>query len=95
MQIYLYIYLKIQKTAEDVNNFDPDFTQEDPTLTPIDESIIPSISQDEFRDFSFTSSELLKVVSDLQSRAEEMCDVMKEQNSGEFCDVIEQNKLWQ
>uniref|UniRef100_A0A8C2FC41 Protein kinase C n=1 Tax=Cyprinus carpio TaxID=7962 RepID=A0A8C2FC41_CYPCA len=36
------------KTAEDVNNFDPDFTQEDPTLTPIDESIIPSINQDEF-----------------------------------------------
>ncbi|XP_058652405.1 protein kinase C eta type isoform X2 [Onychostoma macrolepis] len=79
------------KTAEDVNNFDPDFTQEDPTLTPIEESIIPSISQDEFRDFSFTSPELLKVVSDLQSRAEEMCDVMKEQNSGEFCDLIEQN----
>uniref|UniRef100_A0A8C2F9U8 Protein kinase C n=1 Tax=Cyprinus carpio TaxID=7962 RepID=A0A8C2F9U8_CYPCA len=37
------------KTAEDVNNFDPDFTQEDPTLTPIDESIIPSINQDEFQ----------------------------------------------
>ncbi|XP_016316237.1 protein kinase C eta type-like [Sinocyclocheilus anshuiensis] len=81
------------KTAEDVNNFDPDFTQEDPTLTPIDEAIIPSISQDEFRDFSFTSPELLKVVSDLQSRAEEMCDFMKEQNSGEFCDLIEPNKL--
>ncbi len=78
-----------------MNNFDPDFTQEDPTLTPIDESIIPSINQDEFRDFSFTSPDLLKVVSDLQSRAEEMCDVMMEQNSGEFCDMIEQNKLWQ
>ncbi|XP_059422014.1 protein kinase C eta type [Carassius carassius] len=81
------------KTAEDVNNFDPDFTQEDPTFTPIDESIIPSINQDEFRDFSFTSPELLKVVSDLQSSAEEMCDVMNEQNSGEFCDLIEPNKL--
>uniref|UniRef100_A0A8C1YKZ3 Protein kinase C n=1 Tax=Cyprinus carpio TaxID=7962 RepID=A0A8C1YKZ3_CYPCA len=81
------------KTAEDVNNFDPDFTQEDPTLTPIDESIIPSINQDEFRDFSFTSPELLKVVSDLQSGAEEMSDVMNEQNSGEFCDLIEPNKL--
>ncbi|XP_026103346.1 protein kinase C eta type-like [Carassius auratus] len=81
------------KTAEDVNNFDPDFTQEDPTFTPIDESIIPSINQDEFRDFSFTSPELLKVVSDLQSSAEEMCDVMNEQNSGEFCNLIEPNKL--
>uniref|UniRef100_A0A673GSI4 Protein kinase C n=1 Tax=Sinocyclocheilus rhinocerous TaxID=307959 RepID=A0A673GSI4_9TELE len=53
------------KTAEDVNNFDPDFTQEDPTLTPIDEAIIPSISQDEFRDFSFTSPELLKMMQPL------------------------------
>ncbi|XP_067242603.1 protein kinase C eta type [Chanodichthys erythropterus] len=82
------------KTAEDVNNFDPDFTQEDPTLTPIDDGIIPSINQDEFRDFSFTSSELLKVVSEMQSRDEETWDVMKkERNAGEFGDVIEPNEL--
>lgn len=80
------------KTAEDVNNFDPDFTQEEPTLTPIDDAIIPSISQDEFRDFSFTSPELLKVVSEMQSRAEEMCDVLKKDRiAGEFCDVIDSN----
>uniref|UniRef100_G3P0Y8 Protein kinase C n=1 Tax=Gasterosteus aculeatus aculeatus TaxID=481459 RepID=G3P0Y8_GASAC len=36
---------RIVKTAEDVNNFDPDFTQEAPTLTPIDEPLIPSINQ--------------------------------------------------
>ncbi|XP_051507657.1 protein kinase C eta type-like isoform X1 [Myxocyprinus asiaticus] len=65
------------KTAEDVNNFDPDFTQEDPTLTPIDDCLIPSISQDEFRDFSFTSPELLKVVSETEGRGEETCDVME------------------
>ncbi|XP_016430006.1 protein kinase C eta type-like [Sinocyclocheilus rhinocerous] len=81
------------KTAEDVNNFDPDFTQEDPTLTPIDDSIIPSINQDEFHNFSFTSPELLKVVSDLQSRAEETCDAMKEQNAGGLRDVVEPNEL--
>ncbi|CAB1330984.1 unnamed protein product [Coregonus sp. 'balchen'] len=46
------------KTAEDVNNFDPDFTQEEPTLTPI-EDLLPSINQDEFHNFSFTSPELL------------------------------------
>ncbi|KAL0969039.1 hypothetical protein UPYG_G00221880 [Umbra pygmaea] len=46
------------KTAEDVNNFDPDFTQEEPTLTPI-EDLLPSINQDEFNNFSFTSPELL------------------------------------
>ncbi|KAK5886308.1 hypothetical protein CesoFtcFv8_017355 [Champsocephalus esox] len=46
------------KTPEDVNNFDPDFTQEEPTLTPIDDPMIPSINQEEFRNFSFTSPEL-------------------------------------
>uniref|UniRef100_A0A8C2FAN7 Protein kinase C n=1 Tax=Cyprinus carpio TaxID=7962 RepID=A0A8C2FAN7_CYPCA len=81
------------KTAEDVNNFDPDFTQEDPTLTPIDESIIPSINQDEFRDFSFTSPELWKVVSDLKFKEEETCDAMKEQNAGGLRDVLEPNEL--
>uniref|UniRef100_H3DIY4 Protein kinase C n=1 Tax=Tetraodon nigroviridis TaxID=99883 RepID=H3DIY4_TETNG len=48
------------KTAEDVNNFDPDFTQEEPTLTPIDDPLIPSINQEEFLNFSFTSPELLE-----------------------------------
>ncbi|KAA0718083.1 Protein kinase C eta type [Triplophysa tibetana] len=81
------------KTSEDVNNFDPDFTQEDPTLTPIDESLIPSTSQDEFQNFSFTSSEILKMVSEMQGRGEEICDVMKEELSpGELCDVIEPNE---
>ncbi|KAG7238495.1 hypothetical protein INR49_030768 [Caranx melampygus] len=47
------------KAPEDVNNFDPDFTQEEPTLTPIDDPLIPSINQEEFRNFSFTSPELL------------------------------------
>uniref|UniRef100_A0A8C7RN04 Protein kinase C n=1 Tax=Oncorhynchus mykiss TaxID=8022 RepID=A0A8C7RN04_ONCMY len=45
------------KTAEDVNNFDPDFTQEEPTLTPI-EDLLPSVNQDEFHNFSFTAPEL-------------------------------------
>lgn len=50
-----------QKTPEDVNNFDPDFTQEEPTLTPIDDPVIPSINQEEFRNFSFISPELLEL----------------------------------
>ncbi|XP_076841794.1 protein kinase C eta type [Brachyhypopomus gauderio] len=48
------------KTAEDVNNFDPDFTQEEAILTPIDDPMIPAVNQDEFSNFSFTSSELLQ-----------------------------------
>ncbi|TSK58075.1 Protein kinase C eta type [Bagarius yarrelli] len=42
------------KSSEDVNNFDPDFTQEEPTLTPIEEALIP-LNQDDFRDFSYTA----------------------------------------
>ncbi|KAL7889190.1 hypothetical protein AOLI_G00014480 [Acnodon oligacanthus] len=48
------------KTPEDVNNFDPDFTQEEAILTPIEDPLIPSINQDEFCNFSFTSPELLQ-----------------------------------
>ncbi|XP_037098153.1 protein kinase C eta type isoform X1 [Syngnathus acus] len=48
------------KTPEDVNNFDPDFTREEPTLTPIEDSPMSNINQDEFEDFSYTSPELLE-----------------------------------
>lgn len=58
--VWLYSIVVLQKTPEDVNNFDPDFTQEEPTLTPIDDPMIPSINQEEFRNFSFTSPELLE-----------------------------------
>ncbi|NXG50609.1 KPCL kinase, partial [Psilopogon haemacephalus] len=46
------------KSKDDVSNFDPDFIKEEPILTPIEEGILPMISQDEFRNFSFTSPEL-------------------------------------
>ncbi|KAK1795938.1 hypothetical protein P4O66_009044, partial [Electrophorus voltai] len=45
------------KSSEDVNNFDPDFTQEEPTLTPIEDALIP-LNQDDFSDFSYTAPEL-------------------------------------
>ncbi|XP_037394764.1 protein kinase C eta type [Pygocentrus nattereri] len=48
------------KTPEDVNNFDPDFTQEEAILTPVEDPLIPSNNQDEFLNFSFTSPELLQ-----------------------------------
>uniref|UniRef100_A0A3Q3KMC3 Protein kinase C n=1 Tax=Mastacembelus armatus TaxID=205130 RepID=A0A3Q3KMC3_9TELE len=41
------------KTKRDVNNFDQDFTKEDPVLTPTDETIIRQINQEEFKDFSY------------------------------------------
>ncbi|XP_077411768.1 protein kinase C eta type [Vanacampus margaritifer] len=48
------------KMPEDVNNFDPDFTREEPTLTPIDDSPMSSINQEEFKDFSYTSPAMLE-----------------------------------
>uniref|UniRef100_A0A8C5AG55 Protein kinase C n=1 Tax=Gadus morhua TaxID=8049 RepID=A0A8C5AG55_GADMO len=41
------------KTKRDVNNFDQDFTKEDPVLTPTDEVIVRQINQEEFKDFSY------------------------------------------
>ncbi|CAK5023352.1 unnamed protein product [Meloidogyne enterolobii] len=45
------------KGKRDVNNFDADFTKEEPTLTPTDPTVMKSIAQDEFRGFSFINSE--------------------------------------
>ncbi|XP_063079641.1 protein kinase C, eta, b isoform X2 [Engraulis encrasicolus] len=45
------------KSLEDVSNFDPDFTQEEPTLTPIEDG--PFLGNLDFKDFSFTAPELL------------------------------------
>uniref|UniRef100_A0A3B1JD61 Protein kinase C n=1 Tax=Astyanax mexicanus TaxID=7994 RepID=A0A3B1JD61_ASTMX len=44
------------KSFEDVNNFDLDFTQEEPTLTPIEEALIP-LNHGDFKDFSYTAPE--------------------------------------
>uniref|UniRef100_A0A8C1JHL4 Protein kinase C n=1 Tax=Cyprinus carpio TaxID=7962 RepID=A0A8C1JHL4_CYPCA len=44
-------------SIEDVHNFDPDFTQEEPCLTPIEDSIF-HIQQDDFKNFTYTAPEL-------------------------------------
>jgi len=48
------------KNKRDVNNFDSDFTKEEPTLTPTEPSIIRSIAQDEFRGFSFSNPDFAR-----------------------------------
>ncbi|KAK3553895.1 hypothetical protein QTP70_012728 [Hemibagrus guttatus] len=47
------------KTKRDVNNFDQDFTREEPVLTPVDDAIIKQINQDEFKGFSYFGEESL------------------------------------
>ncbi|KAJ8264758.1 hypothetical protein GJAV_G00154550 [Gymnothorax javanicus] len=46
------------KTKRDVNNFDQDFTREEPVLTPVEDAIVKQINQDEFKDFSFFGEDL-------------------------------------
>uniref|UniRef100_UPI00358EDD2A protein kinase C epsilon type-like n=1 Tax=Myxine glutinosa TaxID=7769 RepID=UPI00358EDD2A len=43
------------KTKKDVNNFDQDFTREDPVLTPIEDAIIKQINQGDFKGFTYTA----------------------------------------
>ncbi|XP_064177137.1 protein kinase C epsilon type-like [Anguilla rostrata] len=47
------------KTKRDVNNFDQDFTREEPVLTPVEDAIIKQINQDEFKGFSYFGEERL------------------------------------
>ncbi|KAH8416690.1 hypothetical protein KR222_007074 [Zaprionus bogoriensis] len=43
------------KNPRDANNFDAEFTKEDPVLTPIGNDVIRCINQDEFAGFSFVN----------------------------------------
>ncbi|XP_064420833.1 protein kinase C eta type [Latimeria chalumnae] len=45
-------------SKEDISNFDPEFTKEEPRLTPIDPGLLPMIDQNEFRNFSYTAEAL-------------------------------------
>ncbi|KAG1933771.1 protein kinase C epsilon type, partial [Pimephales promelas] len=47
------------KTKRDVNNFDQDFTREEPVLTLVEDAIIKQINQDEFKGFSYFGDETL------------------------------------
>lgn len=42
-----------QRSKRDANNFDSDFTKEEPVLTPSDQQVVRAINQEEFRGFSF------------------------------------------
>jgi novel protein kinase C epsilon type len=50
-----------QKNRTDANNFDKDFTSEEPVLTPVDQAIVKAINQEEFRGFSYVNPEYGKL----------------------------------
>ncbi|XP_013409848.1 calcium-independent protein kinase C isoform X2 [Lingula anatina] len=49
------------KSKFDANNFDKDFTSEDPVLTPIDNAVVKAINQAEFRGFSMVNTDYGKL----------------------------------
>ncbi|XP_052832774.1 calcium-independent protein kinase C [Octopus bimaculoides] len=49
----VFFFLLLQKSRTDANNFDKDFTTEEPTLTPIESQTVSAINQEEFQGFSF------------------------------------------
>lgn len=51
-----------KKSADDVSNFDSEFTHELPKLTPIDRLFLMNLDQTEFEGFSFMNPEYLQHV---------------------------------
>ena len=49
------IFVLFQRSKIDANNFDKDFTSEDPVLTPVDPVVVKAINQEEFKGFSFVN----------------------------------------
>ncbi|GAB6022096.1 Calcium-independent protein kinase C [Chamberlinius hualienensis] len=45
------------KAKKDVNNFDADFTKEEPVLTPVNPEVVRAINQEEFLGFSFVNAD--------------------------------------
>ena len=46
-----------QRNRTDANNFDKDFTKEDPCLTPLDQQLVDAINQNEFDGFSYVNAD--------------------------------------
>ena len=51
--------IELQRSKRDVNNFDADFTKEEPRLTPVDAEAVRSINQEEFAGFSFVNDDFI------------------------------------
>jgi hypothetical protein len=51
-------YIPELNAANDISNFDKEFTDCEPTLTPIDENIISELNHDLFDGFDYTNPNL-------------------------------------
>lgn len=57
------------KNKRDVLNFDPEFTKEEPVLTPVNPEVVRTINQEEFKGFSFYNSDYGKLSSSQKKSA--------------------------
>lgn len=63
------IFISLQKNKRDVLNFDPEFTKEEPVLTPVNPEVVRTINQEEFKGFSFYNTDYGKLSSQGTSAA--------------------------
>lgn len=66
---FFFVCVKLQKSKTDANNFDRDFTSEDPVLTPVDPAVIKTINQEEFKGFSFVNPDYGKLEVEASGQA--------------------------
>lgn len=60
-RLLINILFWFQKSKRDVLNFDPEFTKEEPVLTPVNPEVVRTINQEEFKGFSFYNSDYGKL----------------------------------
>lgn len=53
--LFLFCFVCLQRHILDVQYFDPLFTKRHAAITPIDESILATMDQKPFKDFSYTN----------------------------------------
>ena len=64
-----FVYFFLQKNKRDVLNFDPEFTKEEPVLTPVNPEIVKTITQEEFKGFSFYNTDYGKLNSGFSAKS--------------------------
>ena len=63
IRILIHFFQMLQKNKRDVLNFDPEFTKEEPVLTPVNPEVVRTINQEEFKGFSFYNTDYGKLSS--------------------------------
>ncbi|KAK2162950.1 hypothetical protein LSH36_89g07066 [Paralvinella palmiformis] len=69
------------KSRTDANNFDKDFTSEEPVLTPVDNNVIRQINQEEFRGFSYINPDYGMLASSSSLISQSMTNTTEAANS--------------